>query len=63
MHMTQLELFHLLNAELVPTLVAVLQKRKHDIKPEDQQAMLEAADELAKSFVKDEEEFSDEDKD
>jgi hypothetical protein len=58
MHMSQLELFRLLNAELVPTLVATLRRRQHKISEDDQKEMEKAADKLVESFIKDASEFS-----
>ncbi|MGA0609458.1 hypothetical protein [Caldimonas sp. KR1-144] len=59
MYMSRLELLTLLNAELVPTLAAVLKRRSHVISDEDKAEMRAAADELIKDFVKDAEEISD----
>ncbi|MGA0608880.1 hypothetical protein [Caldimonas sp. KR1-144] len=47
------DVLRLLNAELVPTLIAVLRRREHTISDDDRGAMLEAADETVASFASD----------
>ena len=61
MHMSQFELFHLFNAELVPSLDAVLKQRGYALKPEDREAMLKAADAVVAEFMADVDKHSKED--
>ena len=58
MHVTQLELLRLLNAEIVPLLSSVLEGREHRISKEDRAAMQEAADQAIEDFLNDVERFS-----
>ena len=58
MHMSQIELMRLFNAELIPSLVAELRHRGFAVKSDDGDALLKVADEIVEEFITDAERLS-----
>jgi len=63
MHMTQIELLRLFNAEVVSAMIGVLERNGIKIDEKVESEMLETADNFAESFVKDAKKASKEDDD